>query len=253
MYIRSLAWLSSSMTGLWTLWLGACSSSGSARSCPLLAREGSVTQPIVGGSEEQDLVPLSASQRASIALLRPRVMTKESPMCTATYVTPTHALTAAHCLAFDDGVLEGSEARPVVAVHVHPTLDLALLEVDDACSALPPEPLQLADAGMGPLVAESVVIAGFGRTEADAFGALLFAVEPVVAVATDLIRVDGQGRSGACEGDSGGPLLIADGTGRARLAGTLSTGEASCRGIDQYVRLAAALDWPPLRDAVGSR
>jgi secreted trypsin-like serine protease len=206
-----------------------------------------VTQPILGGTVSQTLVPLTAGQVASIARLRPVDAGTDSQICTATYIAADVALTAAHCLVWDGYALEGASVRSVVAVHEHPSLDLGLLEVSPSCSALSHEPLQLATSAQLPNLEDEVVIAGYGRTEDGSYGDLLFAVEPVVELTAGALRVDGQGQSGACDGDSGGPLLVQDTEGSPRLVGTLSAGDASCLGIDEYVLVSAAADWAPLR------
>jgi len=48
------------------------------------------------------------------------------------------------------------------------------------------------------------------------------------------------GATGACVGDSGGPLLAGDSGGGYQVAGFLSRGSADCRGSDIYVSGVAA-------------
>lgn len=54
--------------------------------------------------------------------------------------------------------------------------------------------------------------------------------------------VEGLAGSGACIGDSGAPLLWRD-RGALVVGGILSTGDDSCRGVDQYVRVDVCADW----------
>ena len=54
----------------------------------------------------------------------------------------------------------------------------------------------------------AVELAGYGLDEQGGSGALRYLVEQVVAASHSLVTVAGFGRSGACEGDSGAPLLM---------------------------------------------
>ncbi len=71
--------------------------------------------------------------------------------------------------------------------------------------------------------------------------------ERVTSVEESFIITDGAGVSGACNGDSGGPLLTRDASGELQLAGVLSGGSASCTGVDEYVRADAIADWATAR------
>jgi hypothetical protein len=93
--------------------------------------------------------------------------------------------------------------------------------------------------GMG----ESVEVAGYGLTASHAVRQLNFLVETVVDVSPDMITVDGFGKDGACEGDSGAPLIVRAPSGDPQVVGILSTGDATCVGEDEYVRLDAVGDW----------
>jgi len=57
------------------------------------------------------------------------------------------------------------------------------------------------------------------------------------------MHVDGYGMTGACEGDSGGPLLTRASDGSLRVAGILTAGAPSCLGQDRYVRLDTLAGW----------
>ena len=54
-----------------------------------------------------------------------------------------------------------------------------------------------------------------------------------------------------CRGDSGGPLLVDDGTGRLRLAGVVSYGYDNCvAGVSVFTRVDAFAPW--IAQVVGS-
>ncbi len=88
-----------------------------------------------------------------------------------------------------------------------------------------------------------VEMAGFGITLSSRSQSLEFLVEPVTEIDAERITVDGFGESGACNGDSGGPLLVRDTDGRAVVLGVLSVGSGTCVDHDRYVRLDALRDW----------
>lgn len=219
-----------------------------------------VTQAIMGGSPA---VPDGG------AVLPASIGAIESPsgalLCTGTIVSPGRMLTAAHCRrSGGSGALRlripstGGDAV-VRAFVVHPELDVMLMEFDASAPGF--------DSALGLVsgqidaewIGRRLELAGYGTTETGATGELRFTEEPVAKIDDGEIAVDGAGESGACEGDSGGPLLVPDGAtsigdgGRAtpRVAGVLSRGSASCRGIDVYTRADAIADW--LADTMSCR
>jgi hypothetical protein len=173
--------------------------------------------------------------------------------CTATVIAAGVALTAAHC---DDGdgiafrLGEGAVAMPIRDARSHPTLDVMVFRFDQD-GGEQPRPLALFD---GPIDADwegqVVTLAGVGRTETGDIGELRFAREPIVEVSTTELRVDGMGRSGACGGDSGGPLLVENPEGTPQIVGILERGAGSCLGVDVYARVDAFAAW--LRAATGT-
>jgi hypothetical protein len=77
----------------------------------------------------------------------------------------------------------------------------------------------------------------------DVYGARLFVRERVHELGPEFVIVDGGDASGACLGDSGGPLLDVGQAGMAQLLGVLSFGAASCTGVDHYTRTDRVRDW----------
>jgi hypothetical protein len=93
-------------------------------------------------------------------------------------------------------------------------------------------------------------LAGYGITEEGTVGGLRFLTEAITALDPATITVAGFGATGACEGDSGGPLLVRGRDGSPRVVGVLTVGSASCTGADDYVRLDAVQGW--MQATIGS-
>jgi Trypsin len=132
---------------------------------------------------------------------------------------------------------------PVVTVNANADEDVALLGIASADAAVA-QGATIAAGAAGPIaIGETVEIAGYGLTADGGSGSLNFAVEPVSAVDSASITVDDHGASGACNGDSGGPLLLRGPDGAVRVEAVLSVGSVDCSGEDVYARLDAISDW----------
>jgi hypothetical protein len=108
------------------------------------------------------------------------------------------------------------------------------------------EPIPVVVDSVADHVGEMAETAGFGATETGTSGTRLFAIElldDVGSAGPEYLTVDGMGQHGVCYGDSGGPALVIDFAGAARVAGTLTGGESSCVGRDNYTRADLALAW----------
>jgi hypothetical protein len=111
----------------------------------------------------------------------------------------------------------------------------------DPAIALPIQPaLQQTKAS---LLGQPLQLAGYGVTETDAFGTRQFLTEMLVRLEDEWLVVDGGGRTGACAGDSGGPLLYRCGNGAPCALGVLSVGSSSCTGEDFFQRLDLVESW----------
>jgi hypothetical protein len=158
------------------------------------------------------------------------------------------ALSARHC-DFPGGLwyrAGGTTARTRIArrfAHLH--RDLALLELEPHAELDPllTEPFAVVAEREAPVIGEHVLLAGFGRTAEGTYGDLHFVAEPIVEVTGHEITVDGEGRSGACSRDSGGPLFGQGPEQPLTLIGVLLNGAPSCMGRDTYQRVDTVADW----------
>jgi hypothetical protein len=206
------------------------------------------TPEVFGGAATSARGFLVPEQRLAI----PRLGREEdASLCTALVVAPNTAITAKHCvekgdvappdgglvLSFGSGSGTPVTVVPIVRVSVDDELDIAKLEFDT--------PSELAGLIPIPLGAESpepnwlgspAELAGFGLTAEGNIGDLFFAVEPIVDYDDARIVVDGAGRTGACDGDSGGPLLARANDGTLRAIGVLSQGSPTCTKLDYFSR-----------------
>jgi hypothetical protein len=216
---------------------------------------GRAEQPLVNATTNETYLGISEAQRRAVVQITSG-SEPDDPLCSGVFVAPEWVVTATHCLVMPSPyvVAVANDGEPVVVsvvdIVAHPSVDVALLRVrtPDGSAFESFRITNTDDPAIG--VGDVVALAGYGVTETGESRELRFLAEPVVAVEPDDILVSGLGESGACFGDSGGPLLVRDSSGAVVVLGVLTSGSASCLERDRYVRLDTIRTW--LTDVTGS-
>jgi hypothetical protein len=203
------------------------------------------TAALFYGSPDAGALALPAEQALAIGGVR--LAGGGSLLCTATLIDAGLVVTAAHCgrLGSVELLFGASAVLPINELVMHPDLDLMLIEVDpDLVAATGARPIALFRGAIGDdWRGQRLTLAGLGQTESGSSGERRFVEEQVVKVTGTELWVDGMGASGACGGDSGGPLLARDDSGAVRVAGVLDRGSRDCLGIDVYTRADVVAAW----------
>jgi len=204
-------------------------------------------QRLVSGTPVESFLGIAPSQIHAIVRLTDGTQRTDAT-CSGSFLSASWLVTSGHCRQLETPVIlvDGSSTTLSVLLTVtHPRLDVALMNVAGAEAAVPNfEPLDIVDPDLLRLsVGDAVELAGYGITEEGVVDGLRFLIEPVTKIEPDSLTVSGFGASGACDGDSGGPLLVRQADGSVAVAGVLSNGSATCTQDDTYVRLDAVSDW----------
>lgn len=203
---------------------------------------------VVNGLLEPSLFPIDVKTQRAVGAF---VDDLGKPFCTGTLVSPHVVLSAAHCgAAVGDRFAIGPDLSSPEAVATvtdtvrHPSWSgtgasrdqlLARLDRD-----LPVTPMGVT--GIAVAAGSPIQGVGYGLVAPDSSPNSLrwWVVEPVTAVSDSWFSVDGLGQRGLCNGDSGGPALVASGTSVPMIVGTVSQGAVSCVGEDLYSLVDAA-------------
>jgi hypothetical protein len=196
--------------------------------CGVVSGQTAGSVAIVNGSSCPD-------STASVAYLKLELTNGKQASCSGTVIGSTAVLTAAHCLEGTSSVTInfGSKVIPAASFSYHPGYkgtDSDSIDVGVVIASSPlGQPIVPLLASRDARVGETVVIAGYGQSTLGAgAGTLRAGATSMSEVGTYfLVTNAGLNGSGACPGDSGGPVLVSI-DGFWAVAGATSTLSGPC-------------------------
>lgn len=211
--------------------------------------------PVCEGDERRSRLVFYGTREPTAMPLRPGQLLAIGNWsgCTGTFITDQWVLTAAHCRTrVGANFCVGTDpANPNVCfqaaeVRNHPSLDLTLVRMTRPASSLMPElePIPIMTERLdSSWIGRTAEAAGYGRRQDGTSGIREFTAQPIVAISSQFVVIDGQGMRGVCFGDSGGPVMGLASDSTVRVLGDLSYGDPSCTGRDNYARADVAVEW----------
>jgi hypothetical protein len=211
---------------------------------------------IVGGSEDETFLSLTDAQENAVVQLRFFASDGiPTNVCSGVLIGDDRVLTVAHCIDRQERTIGeirfGARAESpdhlvrVTEVLVHPDFEIAVArfraeDLPDGYAT--PIPLPEGEIARN-LVGSVATLAGHGQSEFESVTTRRFVSETVTAVGEEFLVTSGGELSGACRGDSGGPLFGRALDGFVRVYGVLEDGTLICRGDDRYTRVDADPQW----------
>ena len=238
-----------------SLALGACSSPSELAK---FSSPDALRSAIVNGEPLPQATSLTPDQVLAVVYLADIY---GDPFCSGTLIADRLIATARHCVpdarpedvwvgfgpkaSFDAAVL------PVAQIHLHESLDFALLYLGQSAQAQlgSVTPIEL---NRQPLdetwVGRIVDAVGYGLTLDATRQGRFFAQLPSSGIYDTTVSVDGQGERGLCFGDSGGPIIWQPSADDEPVVlGMEQWGDPSCVGVDYLTRADLVAEWVDAR------
>ena len=212
-----------------------------------------VSLKVFYGTAGPTLVPLTPGQIKAIGQF--------PGVCSGTVVAQRWVATAAHCvlpqgaeICFGNQPNAKDVCVDTLRTIDHPDWDggvyymgdITLVELPRDIRDIAPdiEPIPLFDGQLDESwIGRRGEASGYGTDENGDTGTRAFTAEPLVALSSRFVTIDGEGRHGVCFGDSGGPLMVSMEDGTTRIIGVLSNGDGSCVDEDNFTRIDTYKAW----------
>jgi len=210
-----------------------------------------IDQPIMNGTDWPEVTNLSEAEEMAIGFFI--VSGEDEPFCSGTAIERDVVLTAQHCLEDRSdlaqvrfGVGEPGDPTKLVKLdrisHSGSEYDVALVLLEDSLGVAV-DPISVNRESLSSsLIGREVEVSGFHVIH----GLPLIRRYAVVLVSRfddDWLVLDGEGERGICNGDSGGPVLMHDSSGRPVVAGVNSWTQYSCRDVSRHGRVDSLISW----------
>jgi V8-like Glu-specific endopeptidase len=208
--------------------------------------------PIINGTNfpDPDVVVMTEGQIKAVGAIK---VNGGTYMCSAALVAPNIVLTAAHCISMrvsnvtfvgGNNMWREDFSYPAFEWHMNPLYDglqpdndVAIIRISGDTAALGIEPIPVNCETMS-LLGETLQLVGYGQTASGWSGIRYWTTMYVNRETPGYMSLYGDGLTGMCSGDSGGPALYTREDGNVYVVGVTSSVDdtSDCLGHTYYPR-----------------